>query len=397
LTKRWLNPWASARSMTREEKKPVDVLIIGAGMAGASLAYFLSERGLSNVLVIERESQPGYHASGRSAATLVELDPIPALQKLKMLGGRFLRQPPAGFANNPLLERTGVLSLLREAQQWSVLREVMAAWQSDGLRSEMLTPREANARLEGVLQESEFTGAVFLPDDGFIDIHELLTSYMRHARRHGVEFRFGVEATGIVREGGECGAVSTADGVIRARRVVNAAGAWVGEIARTAGATPIEIRPLRRCIAILPAPAGIDVRRWPMVLSDAHNVYFRPESGGLLFCPMDEVAMAPCDASPDDETIAEGLERLRALAPALVPRVLGRRWAGLRTFSPDRVPVVGDDPALPGFFWLAGQGGCGIETSPALGQIAADLIVSGKTSLFDVASLSPARFGIPSA
>jgi D-arginine dehydrogenase len=371
-------------------KKPVDVLIIGGGIAGASLSYFLSQRGVRDVLVIERESQPGYHATGRSAATLVELDPIPALQKLKMLGARFLRQPPTGFADNPVLERTGVLSLLREPQG-STLRQVAEACQPDGLRFELLTPREASERLEGVLQEGELTGAVLLPDDGFIDIHELLTSYMRHAKRHGIEFRFGVEVAGIIRERRECLRVATTTGVIRARRVVNAAGAWVGEIARAAGATPIDFRALRRSIAILPAPPGIDVRCWPMVVSEPHNVYFRPESGGLLFCPMDEVAMAPCDASPDEEIIAEGLERLRALAPALVPRVLGRRWAGLRTFSPDRVPVVGDDPALPGFFWLAGQGGCGIETSPALGEIAADLIVNGKTNLFDADSLSPMR------
>jgi D-arginine dehydrogenase len=380
--------------MTRGEEKPVDVLIIGAGIAGASLSYFLSERGVSDVLVIERESQPGYHATGRSAATLVELDPIPTLQALKMLGGRFLRQPPAGFAENPVLERTGVLSLLREPQS-SVALQVAAAADLDGLRLELLTPREANERLQGVLREEEITGAALLPDDGFIDIHELLTSYMRHARRGGVEFRFGVEVAAIVRESGECFGVSTSAGTLRARRVVNAAGAWVGGIARASGATPIEFRPLRRSIAILPAPAGIEVRRWPMVVSDPHSVYFRPESGGLLFCPMDEVAMAPCDATPDEEIIAAGLERLRALAPRLVPRVLGRRWGGLRTFSPDRIPVVGDDPALPGFFWVAGQGGCGIETSPALGRIAADLVVDGKTSLFDAAALSPRRFGAP--
>ncbi|MBI2964272.1 MAG: FAD-binding oxidoreductase [Deltaproteobacteria bacterium] len=378
--------------MTRAEGKPVDVLIIGAGIAGASLSYFLSERGVSDVLVIERESQPGYHASGRSAATLVELDEIAELQKLKMLGARFLREPPAGFAESPLLERTGVLSLLREPQ-WSALRQVAVANRSAGLRFEPLTPREASERVGGVLLEDEVGAAAFLPDDGFIDIHELLTGYLRHAKRRGVEFRFGVEVGGIVREGGQCRGVATTAGLIRARRVVNAAGAWVGEIARTAGTTPIEFRPLRRSVAILPAPPDVDVRRWPMVWSDPHSVYFRPESGGLLFCPMDEVPMAPCDASPDEAIIAEGLERLRALAPALVPRTLGRRWAGLRTFSPDRVPVVGDDPALPGFFWLAGQGGCGIETSPALGRIAAELIADGKTTLFDAASLSPARFG----
>jgi D-arginine dehydrogenase len=377
--------------MMRGEEKPVDVLIIGAGIAGASLSYFLSERDVSDVLVIEREGQPGYHATGRSAATLVELDPIPTLQRLKMLGGRFLRQPPPGFAENPVLERTGVLSLLREPPA-SLAHQVPAAADLDGLRLELLTPRQANERLRGVLREEEITGAAFLPDDGFIDIHELLTSYMRHAKRRGVEFRFGLEVTAIAREGGERLSVSTKAGRLRARRVVNAAGAWVGEIARASGATPIEFRPLRRSIAILPAPAGIDVRRWPMVVSEPHTVYFRPESGGLLFCPMDEVAMRPCDATPDEEIIAAGLERLRALAPALVPRVLGRRWGGLRTFSPDRVPVVGEDPALPGFFWLAGQGGCGIETSPALGRIAADLIAGGETSLFDAAALSPARF-----
>jgi D-arginine dehydrogenase len=380
--------------MARGKEEPVDVVVVGAGIAGASLSYFLSERGVSDVLVIERESQPGYHASGRSAATLVELDPVPQLQQLKMLGGRFLREPPSGFAENPLLDRAGVLCLYGEPQ-WSALVEVAAAHRAEGLSLDLLTPREASGRVEGVLQESRIAGAAWLPDDGFIDVHELLTSYIRHAKRRGVEFRFGVEATGLVCEGGRCQGVSTAAGLIRARRVVNAAGAWVGEIARGAGAAPIEFRPLRRSIAILPAPAGLDVRRWPMVWSDSYNVYFRPESGGLLFCPMDEVAMAPCDAHPDEETIAAGLERLRALAPTLVPRVLGRRWGGLRTFSPDRIPVVGEDPCLPGFFWLAGQGGCGIETSPALGRIAADLIAGGKTSLVDAASLSPQRFASP--
>jgi D-arginine dehydrogenase len=377
--------------MARGEDSPIDVLIIGAGIAGASLAYFLSERGSSDVLVIERESQPGYHATGRSAATLVELDPVPTVQRLKILGAGFLRQPPAGFAENPVLERCGVFMLLREPQ-WTMRKNAVVADRANEPRQQLMTPGEVNQRLRGVLREDELAGAAFLPDDGFIDIHELLTNYMRHAKRAGIEFRFGVEVTGISRGRAEHLAVATTGGVLRARRVVNAAGAWVGDIARGAGATAIEFRPMRRSIAILPSPASIDVRRWPMVVSESHSVYFRPESGGLLFCPMDEVAMAPCDATADEVIIAAGLERLRALAPALVPRTLGRRWGGLRTFAPDRVPVVGEDPTLKGFFWLAGQGGCGIETSPALGQIAADLIVSGGSNRFDVAALSPARF-----
>jgi D-arginine dehydrogenase len=134
------------------------------------------------------------------------------------------------------------------------------------------------------------------------------------------------------------------------------------------------------------------VRDWPMVHSDADHVYFAPESGGLLLSPMDEEPMEPCDARPDDEVIARGLARLGSLAPSLVPQTLRRKWSGLRSFTPDRVPVVGEDPRVRGFFWLSGQGGCGIETSGALGPIAADLLVNGRTERFDAAALTPARF-----
>jgi D-arginine dehydrogenase len=367
------------------------VVIVGAGIAGASLAYFLSERGITDVLVVEREAQPGYHASGRSAATLVELDPIDAIRRLKILGARFLRNPPPGFAPNPVLEQSGVLSLFREPF-WGQLRQVEDFLRSEGMELRFLTPRAANERLCGVLNEAEFDGAVLAPEDGFIDIHELLSAYIRHARGRGVEFRFSTEVRGLLCEGGACRGILTAEGIIGARQVVNAAGAWVGEIAAESGALPIEFKPLRRSIAILPIPEGVAARGWPLTWSDPHNVYFRPEATGILFCPMDEEPTAPCDASPDDVVFAAGLERLGRLAPRLVPRTLGRRWAGLRTFAPDRVPVVGPDPLLPGFFWLAGQGGCGIETSPAVGRIAADLLETGSTEHFDASPLAPARF-----
>src|SRR5262249_49796714 len=175
--------------------------------------------------------------------------------------------------------------------------------------------------------------------------------------------------------------------------LVEAAGEWAGELARAAGASPIEITPRRRCIATFAAPAGLDVARWPLVAHESKHVYFAPESGGLLVSPMDEVAMAPCDARPDDEALAIAVERLSVIAPSLAPRTFRRKWAGLRTFAPDRVPVVGADPELGGFFWLAGQGGCGIETSPMVGAIAADLLLDGKTARVDATKLSPTRFG----
>src|SRR5262249_42962711 len=169
-----------------------------------------------------------------------------------------------------------------------------------------------------------------------------------------------------------------------------AAGAWAGALAQKAGAVPIEITPRRRCIATFAAP--VDVSGWPLVAHESRHVYFAPESGGLLVSPMDEVAMPPCDARPDEEALAIAVERRREVPPPLAPRPFRRKWAGLRTFAPDRVPVVGRDPQLGGFFWLAGQGGCGIETSPIMAEIAADLLTSGRCDRFDTRALLPERF-----
>jgi D-arginine dehydrogenase len=181
-------------------------------------------------------------------------------------------------------------------------------------------------------------------------------------------------------------------GEIRTRRVGNAAGAWAGGVGRMSGAAPVALTPRRRCAVVYDPPDDLDVRGWPLVASEAQRVYFEPESGGLMMSPMDEVASLPCDAQPDDLAIAEGFERLRELAPRLVPRAVRRRWAGLRTFSADGAPVVGEDPRVRGFFWLAGQEGNGIVTSGALGPIAVDLLLDGRTDRFDADSLAPTRF-----
>jgi D-arginine dehydrogenase len=371
-----------------ESRRRFEVIIVGGGIAGASLAYFLTERGIADILVLEREQHPGYHSTGRSAATLAELDPIPTLHALKVLGGRFLREPPAGFADTALLVRSGVMVLLK-GEMWDAIRAGAPMLEQMGTRLVLLSPAEAVARVPA-LRADRFTGAALLPDDGHIDVHALLWSYLGHARRRGVELRFGVEVHGVRVEGGRCTGLATAEGDLRARFVVNAAGAWAGKLAALAGASPIAIVPHRRTIVTFAAP--VDVRDWPMVHSDDDHLYFAPESGGLLLSPMDEDAMEPCDARPDDEVIARGLARLGSLAPSLVPQTLRRKWSGLRSFAPDRVPVVGEDPRVHGFFWLAGQGGCGIETSGAIGPIAADLLVDGRTNRFDAQALSPARF-----
>ncbi|MGC1344264.1 MAG: FAD-binding oxidoreductase [Candidatus Binataceae bacterium] len=372
------------------EKRNFEVIIVGGGIAGASLAYFLIQRGVTDIALLERETQHGYHSTGRSAATLVEWDSIAPVQQLKARGGEFLKNPPAGFAENPLVDNSQVMLLYRDGNS-DDLAASAAGLKRDGVAFQELSSRDAIARVPA-LAPGASARALLLTGDGRIDVHELLTSYLRNARRAGAEIRVGTEVREIIVEGGRCRGVATAAGRLTARLVVDAAGAWAGEIAKLAGASRIRLEPRRRSIVLFDPPPDLDVRGWPFVISEADQVYFAPESGGLMLSPMDQVPMAPCDAQPDDETIAAAIERLRALAPALVPHALKRRWAGLRTFSPDAIPVVGEDASLPGFFWLAGQAGFGIESSGAIGQIAADLIAHGATKRFDAAILSPARF-----
>jgi D-arginine dehydrogenase len=366
-------------------------VIVGGGIAGASLAYFLGTHGGARVVLLEREAQPGHHATGRSAAVLAEVDAVPTLLDLKVAGGRFFRAPPPGFSEDPLLERSGLLVLLRDTDR-EMLDAAAAALRGRGVTAEVLTPTEAT-RLVPVLLPERWTGAMLLPDDGRLDVHALLTNYLRHARAHGAVTHWRATVAAIVRDGERCAGVRTADGdILRARWVVNAAGAWAAEIGRLAEAMPIALVPHRRTIVVLDPPGDVAVRDWPFVSCDQDGVYFAPESGGVLVSPMDEEPMAPQDAHADERQIAEAFERLGRVAPALVPRHVRRAWAGLRTFTPDRVPLVGEDPTRPGFFWLAGQGGCGIETSPILGRVAADLITTRRTAAFDAARLAPERF-----
>jgi D-arginine dehydrogenase len=374
------------------ERKQFEVIIIGGGIAGASLAYFLAERGMTEVVLLEREAQPGYHTTGRSAASLVEWDPIPALQELKLQSAPFLRHPPSGFAEQPVLHPSGILATFQEPV-WSAAQQVAPLLAERGVQIELLSPSAVVERVP-VLSPAHVDGGILLPEDGHLDVHELLWSYLRQARRRGVETRWGVEVTAIRTEGRQCRSVVTSAGELATRWVVNAAGAWAGTVASMASATPIPITPRRRTIITFAAPDGLDVGRWPLVDDEAHRLYFKPESGGLLASPMDEEPLPPCDARPDDLVIAETIERLRYLAPRLVPKALRRTWAGLRTFTPDRVLAVGADPLVRGFFWLAGQGGCGIETSPAVGRIATDLLLDGRTDRFDAALLDPARFAM---
>src|SRR5438552_10923959 len=367
-----------------------DVVIIGGGIAGASLAYFLTRRGVTDVVLLEQESQPGFHATGRSAASVVEWDPVPALQELKVQGAAFLRDPPADFSEHSLIKATGILVTCQEPLL-SAARAAAATSADRGTVVRILSPAEC-VDLVPVLSPAYVAGGVLLPEDGRIDVHQLLWSYLRHAMHAGAQCRWGATVEGIRVEGGRSRAVVTSAGELEATWVVNAAGAWAAGVGMLAQATPVPLTPHRRTIVTFAAPEDVAVRDWPLVHNESQRLYFAPESGGLLACPMDEEPMEPCNAQPSELVVAQAIERLGRVAPRLVPKTLRRTWAGLRTFVPDRALVVGEDPRVRGFFWLAGQGGCGIETSGAVGQIAADLLVAGKTERFDARALSPARF-----
>jgi len=373
-----------------DEKSGFDAIIIGCGIAGASLAYFLAERGMTDILILEREEQPGYHATGRSAAALLEFDPVPSVQQLKILGAQFLRNPPNGFSENPLLRPSGILVMVK-GPLWNSAQQLVPDLRQAGVVVDLLSEEEA-VPMVPVVSPQNFDGALFFPEDGHIDVHELLWSYLRHARRRGAELRSGEEVKGLKVEQGRCEGVITSAGEYQAAWIIDAAGAWAGKIREWAGPSSVQLTPYRRTIITFAAPGGLEVKTWPLAADLSHELYFSPESGGLLASPMDEEPMEPCDARPDELVVAQTIERLKQLTPRLVPKSIIRKWAGLRTFASDQAMVIGEDPLLKGFFWLSGQGGAGIETSAAVGQIASDLIIEGRTGLMDVKTISPARF-----
>lgn len=366
-----------------------DIVIVGGGIAGASLAYFLARNEITDVVLLERESTPGYHSSGRSAAISREWDPDPLFQTLKSLSHEFFLSPPDDFSDVPIFDRVGTLSVVAPGEE-AVLDETLEGCAAAGIAAERWSCDDAVSRIP-ILKAEHVGAGVFLPNSGNIDVHELLTGYLKHARSAGIGINTGSEVMEIERDmDGICG-VTTANGTIHTRCVVNAAGAWADQLYVLAGGTRIGITPMRRTIIVPQAPDWYRPTMWPHTSDLTHGFYVKPEGASIIASPMDEDAVQPCDAHPDELRIAEIADLIERFTTFSVPSI-ENQWAGLRSFAPDRHPVVGADPIVPGFFWLAGQGGAGISTSPTLGRVAADLLVHGDTDLIDQRVLSPGRF-----
>jgi D-arginine dehydrogenase len=364
-----------------------DVIVCGGGMAGASVAAFLAGR--ARTVVLEGEAQPGYHSTGRSAAIFIPNYGNGAIRSLTAASHSFFTDPPEGFVEHALLSPRGCLYLAPAGQE-RALDDLLA---NEGI--ERITVDEA-LRLVPRLRRDSLLAAAYEPGSMDIDVNALHAGCLRRAREAGGRIVTNARIARLARQGGAW-RVDTPAGVFEAPVVVNAAGAWADAVAAMAGAKPVGLVPCRRTIAVVEAPAGEDVSRWPLTGDAAESYYFKPESGRLMLSPADETPVEAQDIQPEELDVAIAVDRFEQAVDIPVRRI-GHRWAGLRTFAPDRTPVVGYDPEVAGFFWLAGQGGYGIQTAPAMGMFAAALLLGDRVpealarAAVDPRILSPRRF-----
>ena len=376
-----------------ERVSTFDTLIVGAGIAGASLAWRLAQRGLA-VTLLERESQPGTHSTGRSAATFMETYGPPQVRALTRAGRHFYLEPPAAFTDQPLVTPRAALIVGTRAQS-AALDATYAELAGAGTRLRRLGTADAVA-LFPVLDPAKVGGAVLDEDAYSMDVDALLQSFLRGARAAGATMRTGAEVV-RARHDGSVWEVELGSGeTLRARTLVNAAGAWVDMLAAIAGARPIGIEPRRRSAFTFRAPDDLDPTDWPMAIDVDETWYLKPDAGQLLGSPANADPTTPHDVQPEELDIATGIYRIEEMTTLRIRRPTAT-WAGLRSFVRDGEIVIGFDADAPRFFWLAAQGGYGIQSAAGASLLAAsqimgddmppELIAQG----VDMRAVSPAR------
>ena len=345
-----------------------DVLIIGAGMAGASAAYFLAPH--ARLILLERESQPGYHATGRSAALYSETYGNATVRAITTASKPFYFQPPEGFSPYPLVTPRGALIVGGEADH-AALRQTLQDMRALVPNIQWWTQFEILQRVP-VLKPEVAVYGVYEPDAMDMDVHAIHQGFLRSARAAGAQLVCNAGVSEVSFDSGQW-CVSTSAGHFCAPILVNAAGAWCDEVAQLAGVRPVGLVPMRRTAFTCEVPASARIQDWPLVIDAGETFYFKPEAGLLLVSPANADPVQAQDVQPEELDVAIAVDRLEA-ATTLQIRQVRRKWAGLRSFVADKTPVVGFAPDAPGFFWLAGQGGYGIQTAPAMGELAAALV-----------------------
>ena len=370
----------------------VDVVVVGGGIAGASVAANLAET--LKVVVLERESHPGLHSTGRSAALFSEIYGGAAVRALSRASREFFYSPPEDFTSAPIVRRRSTLHIATAEQRnqldaFATLPDVAPAIRRlDGAGARALCP---------ILRDGHVVSAALETASCDLDVNSLHQGWLRKLRAHGGRLLVNAEVNSLEHTG-SAWQVATADQAFQAEVVINAAGAWADVLARRAGVREVGLQPRRRTALIVDVPPGVNVDEWPMVIDIDEQFYFKPDAGALLLSPADETPSEPCDAWPDDWDVAVAVDRVQGATTLEVERVR-RSWAGLRSFVSDREPVVGFAPDARGFFWLAGQGGYGIQTAPAMSALAAALVrrmpVPAQMLQFglDVRAVDPARTG----
>ena len=349
-------------------------------MAGASAAYFLASH--RRVVLLEREAQPGYHATGRSAAMYSETYGNATVRALTTASKPFYFDPPKGFSDYALVTPRGSLIVGAATDQ----TQLRAVWQE--LRTlvpnvQWWTQAEILQHVPVLRPELAHCG-VFEPDAMDMDVHAIHQGFLRGAKAAGAQLVCGAGVQQVHHEAGGW-RVDTPAGSFVAPVLINAAGAWCDELAQLAGVVTVGLVPKRRTAFTTEAPAGCDISTWPLVIDARETFYFKPDAGVLLVSPANEDPVRAQDVQPEELDVAIAVDRVET-ATTLQIRQVRRKWAGLRSFVADKTPVVGFAPDAPGFFWLAGQGGYGIQTAPAMGELAAAL-VQGLPVPADMASL----------
>src|SRR5690242_225390 len=363
-----------------------DILIIGGGVAGLSAAAMLSEQ--AKILVLEAEEQIGFHSSGRSATMLHYALGDRLVRALTLASRPFFDDPPDDFGDTPLGHRMAVLVHAREDERDAL--DALAGDISHFAEIERLDAAGVH-QLCPLLREDALYGIADL--NGIrLDPHAMLQGNLRQLRSRGGTLRTGARIARIEHSGGAWAVTSEKGEAFSAPILINAAGSWADEVAKLAGVRPLGLQPMRRTIITFDAPPGTALDDLPFTKTIGDELYFAPESGRLFASPMDEVPSEPCDAQPGEYEVALAAHRMEERTTVAV-RQIHSKWAGLRTFTSDRHPAVGFAPDAEGFFWLAGQGGFGLQTSPAIARIAASLISGQPWPLPDVHAeeLSPAR------
>lgn len=346
-----------------------DIVVIGGGMAGASVAAELADAGAS-VCVLEGESQPNYHSTGRSAAIYIQNFGNRVIRGITAASRAFFDAPPVGFVDHPLLTSRGVLTIASESQM-AAFEATLA--EADGM--ERVDPNEALA-LVPILRPERVAAAALERGAMDIDVNALHAGYLRRLKTGGGRVVCDAQVTALARRGNGW-EIRTRQGTFGAGMVINAAGAWADAVAALAGVRPAGLEPRRRTALIIEAPAGIPVDSWPLVTDADDGFYFKPEAGKLLLSPADATPTVAGDVQPEDLDVAIAVDRFEQAVSFSVDRVT-HRWAGLRTFAPDGSPVIGWDTEVDGFFWLAGQGGYGIQTAPMASRAAAALVLDAE-------------------